>query len=642
MDSKVAPIAISALLCGIFASNAVHHTPEQLFQLLNVMGLMISVILFVGSVTSDIALHKHPRMVLGTKAYDLQPIFAPRVDGILLKIASWLLRNSLFGHLGRRFLVNLNGPDEMRCLANQALKQGYPIAFLPLRRNSPLQVTDEMAATATEAIQTGIPISYDTQQVVGVMDYYQAYSKGTVTPSEMMLRVFDAMEKFQCMNMFMEFSREKVLEQAEDSDERWKSKKPLSVFDGVPVAVKDTLDVKGFATFEGKPRVASDSASKEDDIMVRRLREAGATIVATTVMTEFGRCPLGYNSHYKGPFNPYDERCYTGGSSSGSVVSVMTGVVPIAISFDDGGSIRLPAALSGAFGLAPTYSRIPCSHVDSLVSGNTHAGVNTATTTDTALAYALLAQNESKHHYGQWYDGGKEGPPRPHLCNFANISDLSGVRIGVFWDYFNDCDDEINQRCKEALQQLESRGARIVEVTIPHLNALDLAHGFVVSMELSYITEREYHTRSDLEPATLIQLAVANSMSGVEFLAASQLRGWAMAYMEKLFAEEIDVFATPGIPVTAPPIPKGALDSGECNFPLMGEIMKYMFLVNLTGIPGMIVPIGYAGNRMPTSLQLMADHWNDALLLRLAHCIEKHIFRRQDPKHFAKISLAKG
>ena len=355
-------------------------------------------------------------------------------------------------------------------------------------------------------------------------------------------------------------------------------------------------------------------------------------------MTEYGRCPLGYNSHYKGPFNPYDETCYPGGSSSGIAVSVMTGLVPIAVSFDSGGSIRLPAAMSGAFGLAPTFGRIPHDGEDSVASPNIHAGVNTATVTDHALAYSLLAQNAPDHFYTRLF--GQDGPPRPHLTDFDKIEDFTCLRIGIFWDYFNDADPEIVTKCKEAILQLESRGAKIVEVTIPHLNAITLAHQLSVSMEISHNQERDYYSRRDLEPATFIQIALGNDMTAMGHLSSSRLRGWAIDYCKRLFAEQIDVFVTPTIPITAPPIPKSVLSHGECNVPLMGVIMRYITLTNFTGMPGMSMPIGYSEkNGLPISIQFMADHWKDTLLLRIAHFVEKKILFRREPKHFVKVSV---
>lgn len=412
-----------------------------------------------------------------------------------------------------------------------------------------------------------------------------------------------------------------------------------SLIDGI---LPDATFVKHYCKSEGMPLLPNeDTAATENDIMVQRFIDAGAIIIGTTVMTEFGRCPLGYNSHYQGPLNPYNENHYSGGSSGGSVVAVMTGIVPVAISLDGGGSIRLPAAMSGAVGLAPTFGRIPCDAADCLASGNIHPGTNTATTTDTALAYALLAQKApANHFYAQLYDGGKEGPPRPHLTDFDRIDDLSDVRIGVFWDYFKDASPEVVANCKDALVHFENRGAKIVEVVIPNLNAMDQAHHMSISMEMSMIQEKEYFCRDDLEYATKIQLSLGASMSGVEFLACNRIRGWAMQYWKKLFAEKFDVFVTPGCPITAPPLPKGALELGECNMPLFVTVMRYVFLANLAGLPAMTTPIAYSEqNGLPISLQLMADHWNDALLLRLSHFVETKIYKRKDPKHFVKISL---
>ena len=558
-------------------------------------------------------------------------------------LLSKVLSSRAFGSVISRHLLNKSGPDQVRILAKQATDQKFPLVHYPICRYPYEKVTDAMAKTATDAVQTGLTLSYkEGEEVLGVMDYYKAYSSGKVTPTEMMHRVFEGIDKLSFMNMFVAVHRENVLEQAKTSDERWKGKKPLSVFDGVPISVKDMVSVKGYQNGSGMVLRESDPISKEDDIMIRRFREAGAIILGITTMTEYGRCPLGYNSHYKGPYNPYDETRYSGGSSSGSVVSVMTGLVPIGISFDGGGSIRLPAALSGAFGLAPTYGRIPCDSVVFQTSGNIHAGVNTATSTDTALAYALLAQNEPEHPLTKLH--GLDNAPRPHLAEFDKVDNFAGLRIGIFWDYFNDSDPEVAAYCKAVANELQKRGATIVEVSIPHLKELSLAHSLAISVDFSSLHQDEFYHRDDLEPATKIQLAIGNTVTGAELAACKRLRGWAMSYIKQLFAEKMDVFLTPGCPITAPKLEKGVLRYGESNIPLMKAVMRYIFLVNFAGFPGMVMPIAYSsqgegGIGLPISCQMIADHWNDALLLRLSHFVEKHIFHRRLPKHHHKLSL---
>lgn len=565
---------------------------------------------------------------------------SPTAQGGILVFLSKIIGNQIFGHIIARRLMNDNRPDLIRDLARQAADQGVPVVAEPLCRVDSRTVTDDMAVSCMEALQKGINRSYNAGDIVGVMDYHEAYTSRSATPSQMIKQVLEGMEKLKYMNMFVASNREDVMEQARASSTRWANNKALSVFDGVPVAVKDMIKVKGYKCSDGLVLRDSDPVHNADDLMVKRLKEAGAIIVGTTVMTEYGRCPLGYNSHYKGPFNPYDENCYSGGSSAGSVCSVMTGLVPIAIAFDGGGSIRLPAALSGAFGLAPTFGRIPFDSDICVTSGNVHAGVITASTTDTALAFSLLAQNEPGHLISKFYDGDVAGPPRPHLTGFNEIEDFSGLKIGVFWDYFNDSDPEVAAHGKAVIRELEKRGAKVVEVCIPHLRTLSLSHGFNISTFFSTLNETHFYHRHDLEPGTRIQLQVGKAVTGVELMCADRMRGWAMEYIKNLFAEEIDVFLTPGCPIVAPRIPVGALDCGESNIPLMATIMRYIFLVNLAGFPGMAVPIAYSKTeKLPISLQIMGDHWKDAILIRISHFIEKKLFERKTPKHFVKMSL---
>jgi len=195
----------------------------------------------IGSTTSEIPLSKEPRIKLGSPEYDMTPLNAPSASGGVLLVLAKIIGSS-FGHVIARQLVNKNSPDSIRDLARQAAEQHIPVVSLPISRIDNKTVTDEMAATATKAIQEGLPRSYnnenDLYQVIGVLDYHQAYSSGKVTPSQMMNRVLEAMDKLKFLNMFMATNKDDVLEQARASDKRWQEKKPLSVFDGVPVSVK--------------------------------------------------------------------------------------------------------------------------------------------------------------------------------------------------------------------------------------------------------------------------------------------------------------------------------------------------------------------------------------------------------------------
>lgn len=174
-------------------------------------------------------------------------------------------------------------------------------------------------------------------------------------PSSIMQRTIETIQKWQSdegMVIFSSIIPSDVLEQARASDARHLAGQPLSIFDGVPVAFKDSCDVKGHIIYDGKdPEPANEylKPSAKDDLVVSRMRELGAIILGVTVMVEGGVSPLGWNAHWQGPVSPYSTNRYSGGSSSGSAVAVATGLVPVALGYDGGGSVRIPGNRSVYF-----------------------------------------------------------------------------------------------------------------------------------------------------------------------------------------------------------------------------------------------------------------------------------------------------
>ena len=152
-------------------------------------------------------------------------------------------------------------------------------------------------------------------------------------------------------------NRDDVMKQAREATQRIKAGKPLSIFDGVPVAVKDELDMVPYPTTVGTSFLGK-SPAKEDATVVARMRAAGALLVGKTNMHEIGINVTGLNPHHGTTRNPYNTDHFTGGSSSGSATAVAAGLVPVAIGADGGGSIRIPASFCGVFGLKPTFGRV--------------------------------------------------------------------------------------------------------------------------------------------------------------------------------------------------------------------------------------------------------------------------------------------
>ena len=153
---------------------------------------------------------------------------------------------------------------------------------------------------------------------------------------------------------------------------------------------------------DGSAANMNNANSTKDDLLVKRFRDLGAIILPPTSMTEGGVTAVGYSTHVRGPFNPYDVGYYSGGSSGGSAVAVALGICPVAIGFDGGGSIRTPASLSGVFGLATGYGRFP---LDSHKQGTLiKSGPFARNIADVALAYAVLARDDRENNFfGEMY-----------------------------------------------------------------------------------------------------------------------------------------------------------------------------------------------------------------------------------------------
>ena len=163
-----------------------------------------------------------------------------------------------------------------------------------------------------------------------VMDFARAYRAGQTTPSEVAGALLGALPAVEAAvgRVFTEVLPEEVRRQAAESDARLRAGAPRSVYEGVPVAVKDMVAVRGHRTYFGQSAAAHAPAAAEvDDPIIVRLRAAGAVVVGLTVMTEFGIDPLGWSAHWQGPRNPHNASHYTGGSSAGSAAAAAFMVV---------------------------------------------------------------------------------------------------------------------------------------------------------------------------------------------------------------------------------------------------------------------------------------------------------------------------
>src|SRR5262245_58130633 len=220
-----------------------------------------------------------------------------------------------------------------------------------------------------------------------------AYRDGKASPVTIIARAIAGAralsERKPGQGPFMRYAEERARHEALASAERWARGAPLGDLDGVPIAVKEEMDVQGFPTQLGTSFMSDEPAAR-DAVVVERLRAAGAIVIGQTPMTEYGLSPLGANPHRTMPRNAHDAGRLAGGSSTGSAVAVALGICPLALGTDGGGSIRTPASYNGIFGLKPTYGRIPVTgHGMPGGTSVVHFGILAGTSADLALAADL-------------------------------------------------------------------------------------------------------------------------------------------------------------------------------------------------------------------------------------------------------------
>lgn len=548
--------------------------------------------------------------------YDLESLALPTLSGTSLRIFAALLRMPL---LGKPLLAKLITDAGIPKLLDARLD--LPPTFLPL-------VSDRESAThgfthRALSNSTGMP---------SIRDYQHAYESGTTTPLEVAEATISAIATSnsgaRSLRAIINCHPDDVRRQAEESTRRYSDGKPRSPFEGVPIAIKDELDMVPYPTTVGTAFLGSSPAT-EDATVVARLRNAGALLIGKTNMYEIGISPEGHNLHHGTVRNPYDLAHQTGGSSSGSGAAVSAGLCPMAIGADGGGSIRVPAAMCGVVGLKATYGRISESGAAPLCWSLAHLGPISATTEDAALTYELIAGPDPK-------DPSTLRQPSATLGDWA-IDDLEGVTLGVYRSWFEHATPPIVRACDEMLDKLRHAGARIEEIEIPNLDLMRIAQAVTILAEMATAMEPHSKHLTRHAPAVQINLLAGREFKARHYVLAQKVRTLALQTMARSF-ERVDAIVTPTTAITAPTIPEKSVTTGWSNINSVTEIMRYVFLGNLTGNPAISFPVGYDPGGLPIGMQAMAKHWNEHVLLRLSWVAEQNFQRRLPGTFFRSLA----
>ena len=434
------------------------------------------------------------------------------------------------------------------------------------------------------------------------------------------------------INSFINLTEDKAIVAAELADQKIKAGEKLNYLEGIPVAIKDNILVRGEKCTAGS-KILENYNAAYDATVVEKLKDKGMVLLGKTNMDEFAMGSSTETSHFGPTKNPWDLERVPGGSSGGSVTAVISGESIYSLGSDTGGSVRQPASFCGAVGLKPTYGRVSRYGLMAMASSLDQISPVTKTVEDSALVLNSIVGHDPNDSTSVYKDD----------KNFEKDlnKDIKGLKIGVPKEYFvAGMDKGTEENVRNAIKKLEEMGAKIEEVSLPYSEYALAVYYIIMPAEVSAnlarydgvkygyrakgkdLFETYLKTRSQGfgdEARRRIMLGTYALSAGyydAYYLKAQKVRTLIKQDFEKAF-KKVDCLVTP----TAPTV---AFKLGEkFDDPLTMYLADiFTVSVNVAGLPAISVPCGFSRN-LPVGLQIIGNYFDEAKILQVAHHYEQ-------------------
>lgn len=405
---------------------------------------------------------------------------------------------------------------------------------------------------------------------------------------------------------------EVVLRTAREADGRLAAGAAVGALHGIPVAHKDNISTAGIETTAGSP-ILSGHVPDEDAHVVRRLTEAGAITVGKLNMYEWAHSTTD-NEHTGVIRNPWDPERVTGGSSSGSAVAVATRMCLGTTGNDAGGSIRIPAAFCGVVGVKPTAGLVGRSGTFPTSPSLDHTGPLAGSVADAALLLEAMAGPDPA-------DTASVAVPERAYAEQLD-SGLAGLRVAVD-PYFLACaDPAVRRSFASAVDRIAALGGEVREVSVPSLPSSLWAIRAIVNPESTWLhRERMRDRMSDFGTSLRRSLSAGATTTAVDYLEAQDIRRRLRAELTATL-DAVDVLVTPTMLVEAPPLGSTTVRVEDRDYELYEIYLRCVVPFNLTGHPAVTLPYGYGQNGLPLGVQVVAGHFREAVMFRVARALE--------------------
>jgi len=381
---------------------------------------------------------------------------------------------------------------------------------------------------------------------------------------------------------------------------------------GIPLGLKDLICTKGIPTTCASP-ILRDFKPLLDAAIVEKLYAAGALCTGKLNLTEFAL--YGYHPEFDYPRNPWNTDYWAGVSSSGSGVAVAASLCFGAIGTDTGGSIRFPSAACGVVGLKPTFGKVSRHGIFPLADTLDHIGPMTRSVADCALMLAALEGRDERD------PSTRSDPAVDYLAEIARGAE--GIRIGIDRDYCTeDTDAEMREACFRACYILHGQKMIVQDVSLPGITDV-AAHWQDTCAVDALLRHREWFPAraADYGPVFRALLEYGLTVTAEDYARGQKLRQFTMALFDKAF-REVDVIVCPAAP--SPAMPQSQFPPQQVAPPeAVAPLVRYSAPTNFSGHPSLTVPNGFTADGLPTAMQFIGRHGEEATLLRVAAAYEQ-------------------
>lgn len=400
----------------------------------------------------------------------------------------------------------------------------------------------------------------------------------------------------------------KQAREAEKDIMQGKYKGPLH---GIPIGIKDNFYTEGIRTTAGS-KLFINFIPNKNATTVNKLLMAGGILIGKLNMHELALGSSGTNLTFGTTRNPWNSHYMPGGSSSGSSAALAAGLATLATGTDTFGSIRLPAAMSGIYGIKPTYGLISTHGIFPSAWSLDTAGPMARSISDLASMLQVMAGFDSN-------DPASLNVPIPHYIEDLNKG-IEGVRIGIPTYYLNGLDTDVENLFQNAINILTNLGAEIMEITIPELSMTTFTGYTTVSGEAATFHYDWLQNHADDYATDNRSFLLAGTLTTApQYVKAQQGRRIMVKAIKNAFMN-VDIILGPTIPITTPAFAQQWVNQ---NLEIIRRCLPFTAPVNLTGIPSLSVPMGFDQNGLPTGMQFIGTHLSEKRLLQVGYAWEK-------------------